>query len=239
MENLQKLYEGKAKTLYKAPNEDQIIIHFKDDTTAFNGEKKEKFHDKGIVNLAISNMILSFLEKMGIPTHTISQIDERTILAKKVKIFPIEFVVRNIATGSLLKITPFREGETLKRPLLEYFYKDDDLGDPLITKDHIDLLELCTKDQLETMNEYTLKINELLSTFFKKTGLILVDFKVEFGLTQDGNIVLGDEISPDSCRLWDKDTMEKFDKDVFRKDLGDMMQRYKEVLKRLEENNND
>jgi len=239
MEKGQKLYEGKAKILYQAPQDDQVIIYFKDDTTAFNGEKKESFHDKGKVNLAISNMILSFLENMGIPTHTISQIDEKTILAKKVKIFPVEFVVRNIATGSLLKRTPFREGETLKRPLLEYYYKDDDLGDPLITKDHIDLLELCSDKQLQIMSEYTLKINELLSTFFKKTGLILVDFKVEYGLTSKGQIVLADEISPDSCRLWDINTMEKFDKDVFRKDLGDLMQKYKEVLKRLEENTND
>ncbi len=235
MSELKKMYEGKAKILYHGPQQDEVFVYFKDDTTAFNGEKMEQFQEKGEINLKITILIFRYLEKLGIPTHYLKPVDERTILAKKVHIIPVEFIVRNIATGSLLKRTPFKEGTVLSEPLLEYFYKSDELGDPLINTNHIRLLELCSEKELAEMSEYTLKINDYLSDLFKKTGIKLVDFKVEYGRTSDGEIVLADEISPDSCRLWDFQTMEKLDKDIFRKGTGDLIEKYKEVLRRLEE----
>jgi len=228
------LYEGKAKRIYETENPNEVICEFKDSLTAFNGEKASSESGKGALNLAITTLIFEALEKEGIPTHLIKQIDETKQLVKKVDIIPIEVVVRNIAAGSLAKRLGLKEGEKLPFTIVEFYYKNDDLNDPLINDDHAMILNLVEKrDELDILREYGRKINNFLIDFFDKIGLILVDFKVEFGKDSEGNIILADEITPDSCRLWDKKTGKKMDKDLFRFDLGDIKEAYSEILKRL------
>ncbi|MEO1958642.1 MAG: phosphoribosylaminoimidazolesuccinocarboxamide synthase [Nautiliaceae bacterium] len=230
------LYEGKAKKIYKTNNPNEVICEFKDSLTAFNGEKVDKESGKGELNCEITTLIFQALEKEGIPTHLIKQIDKNKQLVKKVDIIPIEVVVRNIAAGSLCKRLGLKEGEKLKFPIVEFYYKNDELNDPLINDDHALILDLVEdKKELDILREYGKKVNEFLINFFDKVGLILVDFKIEFGKDKDGNIILADEITPDSCRLWDKKTGKKMDKDLFRFNLGDIKEAYKEVLKRLKD----
>ena len=228
------LYEGKAKKIYKTDNPNEVICEFKDSLTAFNGEKAAQEKGKGALNCEITTLIFKALEKEGIPTHLIKQIDETKLLVKKVKIIPIEVVVRNIAAGSLSKRLGLKEGEKLPFTIVEFYYKNDELNDPLINDDHAMILNLVSsRKELDTLRDYGRKINEFLSDFFDKIGLILVDFKVEFGKDKEGNIILADEITPDSCRLWDKKTGQKMDKDLFRFDLGDIKEAYEEILRRL------
>ncbi len=230
------LYEGKAKKIYQDENPDEVICEYKDSLTAFNGEKADSKSGKGALNCAITTLIFEALEKEGIPTHLIKQIDETKQLVKKVDIIPIEVVVRNIAAGSLSKRLGLKEEEKLPFTIVEFYYKNDELNDPLINDDHCMILNLVNdRKELEVLRNYGRKINEFLTSFFDKVGLILVDFKVEFGKDKNGNIILADEITPDSCRLWDKETGKKMDKDLFRFNLGDIKEAYEEVLKRLKE----
>jgi len=230
------LYEGKAKRIYKTDKENEVICEFKDSLTAFNGEKASQESGKGALNCAITTLIFEALEKEGIPTHLIKQIDETKQLVKKVDIIPIEVVVRNIVAGSLAKRLGLKEGTKLPFAIVEFYYKNDELNDPLINDDHAMILNLVEdRKELDTLREYGRKVNEFLIDFFDKVGLILVDFKIEFGKDEEGNIILADEITPDSCRLWDKQTGKKLDKDLFRFNLGDIKEAYSEVLNRLKE----
>ncbi len=230
------LYEGKAKRIYETDNPNEVICEYKDALTAFNGEKADTQSGKGALNCAITTLIFEALQKEGIPTHLIKQIDETKQLVKKVDIIPIEVVVRNIAAGSLSKRLGLKEGTKLPFSIVEFYYKNDELNDPLINDDHAMILNLVDeRKELDILREYGRKVNEFLIDFFDKTGLILVDFKIEFGKDTNGNIILADEITPDSCRLWDKKTGKKMDKDLFRFDLGDINEAYKEVLKRIKE----
>ncbi len=230
------LYEGKAKRIYETENPNEVICEYKDSLTAFNGEKADTQSGKGALNCAITTLIFEALEKEGIPTHLIKQIDETKQLVKKVDIIPIEVVVRNIAAGSLSKRLGLKEGEKLPFSIVEFYYKNDELNDPLINDDHAMILNLVNdRKELDILREYGRKINKFLIDFFDKIGLILVDFKIEFGKDKDGHIILADEITPDSCRLWDKKTGKKMDKDLFRFDLGDINEAYQEVLKRIKE----
>ena len=230
------LYEGKAKRIYETDNPNEVICEFKDSLTAFNGEKASSESGKGALNCAITTLIFEALEKEGIPTHLIKKIDDTKQLVKKVKIIPIEVVVRNIAAGSLSKRLGLKEGEKLPFTIVEFYYKNDDLNDPLINDDHAMILNLVDdRKELDILREYGRKVNEFLTQFFDKVGLILVDFKIEFGKDNEGNIILADEITPDSCRLWDKKTGKKMDKDLFRFDLGDINEAYTEVLNRLKD----
>jgi len=230
------LYEGKAKRIYSTDNPNEVICEFKDSLTAFNGEKASSESGKGALNCAITTLIFEALEKEGIPTHLIKQIDETKQLVKKVDIIPIEVVVRNIAAGSLSKRLGLKEGTKLPFTIVEFYYKNDDLNDPLINDDHAMILNLVSsRDELDILREYGRKINDFLVKFFDKIGLILVDFKIEFGKDSKGNIILADEITPDSCRLWDKETGKKMDKDLFRFDLGDIKEAYTEILNRLKD----
>lgn len=233
------LYEGKAKQVYLTDKEDEYVIHYKDDATAGNGVKHEQFAGKGVLNNTMSCIIFDMLEEAGIKTHMIEKINERDIRVKKVEIFPLEIIVRNITTGSFCKRLGFPEGIVLDEPIFEMSYKNDEYGDPLINDDHAIALNLVTREELTYIKETTLKINELLKDFFLSMNLKLVDFKIEFGKTKDGDILLADEISPDSCRLWDVDTNQKFDKDVFRQDIGNLIETYKAVLARMEKNNKE
>ena len=230
------LYEGKAKRIYETENPNEVICEYKDSLTAFNGEKADTQSGKGALNCAITTLIFEALEKEGIPTHLIKQIDETKQLVKKVNIIPIEVVVRNIAAGSLSKRLGLKEGTKLPFSIVEFYYKNDELNDPLINDDHAMILNLVDeRKELDILRDYGRKINEFLIDFFDKIGLILVDFKIEFGKDTNGNIILADEITPDSCRLWDKKTGKKMDKDLFRFDLGDINEAYQEVLKRIKE----
>lgn len=228
------LYEGKAKQVYEGQNENEYIIHYKDDATAGNGAKHDLFEGKGVLNNTISCIIFEMLEKAGIKTHMIEKLNERDIRVKKVEIFPLEVIIRNITTGSFCKRLGAPEGIVLETPIFEICYKNDDYGDPLINEDHAVALNLCTREEYAYIKEATLKINELLKAFFLEFNLKLVDFKIEFGKTPDGTILLADEISPDSCRLWDVDTNQKYDKDVFRQNTGDLIETYKAVLARMQ-----
>lgn len=230
---MEKLYEGKAKEVYLTEKADEYIIRYKDDATAGNGEKKATIVGKGELNLAITTMIFEMLEKNGIKTHYIETINNTDMRVKKVTIMPLEVIVRNITAGSFAKRYGVEEGKVLNQPTFELSYKDDDLGDPLMCEDHAIALGVITKEEYDYLREETLKINELLKEFFLQINLKLVDFKIEFGKTDDGQILLADEISPDTCRLWDKDTNQKLDKDIFRRDLGDLTEGYKEVLNRM------
>ncbi len=227
------IYEGKAKQIFSTDQDDQVIVHFKDDATAFNGQKKGQITGKGKINNKISNFFFELLEEKGIKTHLIKELNERDSMVKKVDIILVEVVMRNIVAGSLSKRIGIEEGVVLDKPVLEYYYKDDNLGDPLINNFHIEVLELATGSDLEKINEMAFKINKILKEFLDKREIDLVDFKLEFGYTGDGEIVLADEISPDTCRFWDSNTKEKLDKDRFRRDLGDVESAYKEMLKRI------
>ena len=233
-----KLYEGKAKIIYETKDKNIVIQHFKDDATAFNNLKKAKVEGKGVLNNRISEYILTNLSECGIKTHFIKRLNMREQLIKKAEIFPIEFIVRNIATGSLTKRLGISEGTVLEKPLLEYCYKKDELEDPIISKEHIFTFGWAEKKQIETIDKMTLRINDLLSGIFRGIGIKLIDFKIEYGITWNSDtnkkeIVLADEISPDTCRLWDIKTEKKLDKDRFRKDLGNVIQGYQEVARRL------
>ena len=233
-----KLYEGKAKIIYETKDKNLVIQHFKDDATAFNNLKKAKVEGKGVLNNRISEYILTNLSQCGIKTHLIKRLNMREQLIKKAEIFPIEFIVRNIATGSLTKRLGISEGTILEKPLLEYCYKKDELNDPIISKEHIYSFGWATKEEIETIDGMSLRINDILIGMFRAIGIKLVDFKIEYGKawnkdTEKKEIVLADEISPDTCRLWDAKTEKKLDKDRFRKDLGDLIPAYTEVAKRL------
>ncbi len=230
-----KLYEGKAKILYEGPEKGTAIQHFKDDATAFNNQKKATVEGKGVLNNRISEHIFNNLNQIGIKTHLIKRINMREQLVQLVKIFPIEFIVRNVATGSLTKKLGIPDGTILSKPLLEYSYKNDDLGDPLVAREHILEFKWATENELETINKLCLRINDFMQGMFRGIGIKLVDFKLEFGksATDDKKIYLADEISPDTCRLWDVVSEKKLDKDRFRKDLGNVIQAYQEVARRL------
>ena len=232
MEKLDMLYEGKAKKVYKTDDENAYIVEYKDDATAFNGLKKGTIAGKGVINNKMSNLMFRLLEEKGIPTHYIEELSDRETAVRKVEIVPLEVIVRNIAAGSFSKRYGVPEGSELKCTILEYSYKNDDLGDPLMCESHALALKLVTKEQLETVKKYASIVNETLKEFFLEKGLKLIDFKIEFGL-YDGEVILADEISPDTCRLWDVKTGEKMDKDRFRRDLGNVEETYAEVLKRV------
>jgi len=228
------IYEGKAKRIYATDKSDEVICEYKDALTAFNGEKASSEAGKGALNLAITTLIFEALEKSGIPTHLISKLSDTEQLVKKCDIILIEVVVRNIAAGSLAKRVGVEEGEKLPFTIVEFYYKNDELNDPLINDDHCMILNLVeNRKELDILRDYGLKVNDFLVEFFGDAGMTLVDFKIEFGKDKDGNIILADEITPDSCRLWDKETGKKMDKDIFRQDLGDLKSAYEEVLKRI------
>ena len=228
------LYEGKAKKLYKTEDPDLLIAEFKDDLTAFNAQKKGQEQGKGALNCQISTQLFKLLEENGIETHLVETIDQNHQLVKKVEIIPIEVVVRNTATGSLTKRLGIEDGKELPFVLVEFYLKDDDLNDPIICDDHCIMMGLVeAREELDMLREKAKKINDILKDFFAKRRLKLVDFKVEFGKDKEGNILLSDEISPDSCRFWDMDTGEKMDKDRFRQNLGNVKVAYEEVLKRI------
>ena len=229
------LYSGKAKNIYSTDDPSLCVLEHRDDATALNGLKKGSFEDKGVLNNTISAQIFELLAENGVPTHFVKKLSDRETLAKVVKIIPLEVIIRNVAAGSFSKKYGVEEGSALKSVVLEYSLKDDDLGDPLINDSHILALGIATAEQLDTIARYTLRVNELLRAFFLDCNLILVDFKIEFGTTEDGEILLADEFSPDSCRLWDKNTGEKMDKDRFRRDMGGFAEAYKEVLRRMKE----
>ena len=227
------LYEGKAKQLFQCENNEEIYIHYKNSATAFNGEKKEEFDKKGILNNTITSFIFEYLERNGIETHFIKKVNDTDQICKHVKIIPLEVITRNIVAGSMAKRYGLEEGMKLKKPIFELSYKNDELNDPLINDDHAIALGIVSEEELSFIKKETEKINELLKKFFLKAGLILVDFKKEKKKTSDGKIILSDEISPDTCRLWDVKTRNKLDKDRFRRNLGSVMDAYEEVLRRI------
>ncbi|MFR2316559.1 phosphoribosylaminoimidazolesuccinocarboxamide synthase [Terrisporobacter sp.] len=227
------LYEGKAKQIYTTDNDNEFVVYYKDDATAFNGEKKAEIASKGILNNKISTIMFEELAREGIESHFIKSISDREMLVKKVEILPLEVIVRNITAGSFCKRYGVEEGIVLDQPIFEMSYKNDEFGDPLLNDDHAVALNLATREEIEFLRNQTLKINEIMKRFFLKMDLKLVDFKLEFGKDSDGKIILADEISPDTCRLWDVNTNEKLDKDRFRRDLGDLVEGYEEVLARL------
>jgi len=233
LKKLEQVYEGKAKKVFSTDDPDLFIVDYKDDATAFNGEKKGTIAGKGVINNRVTNHLMKLLETKGIPTHFVEELSERETLVKKVKIVPIEVIVRNIAAGSLSKRLGLAEGTKLASTVLEYCYKDDALGDPMINDYHIAALNLATPAELEKISAYSFKVNNILSEYLKDLGIELIDFKLEFGRAKDGSIVLADEISPDTCRFWDSKTGEKLDKDRFRRDLGGVEDAYREILKRL------
>ncbi|WP_288478984.1 phosphoribosylaminoimidazolesuccinocarboxamide synthase [uncultured Clostridium sp.] len=230
----EKLYEGKAKQIFRTDNEGNVIVHYKDDATAFNGEKKAEIQNKGILNNQITSMIFQMLNKNGVKTHFIEKLNDRDQLCKKVEIVPLEVIVRNVAAGSMAKRLGLEEGYKLKTTVFELSYKDDSLGDPLINDYHAVGIGATTFEELEKIYEMTEKINNLLKDFFKKQNIDLIDFKIEFGRLQNGEVILADEISPDTCRFWDSTTGEKLDKDRFRRDMGNVEEAYIEILKRIE-----
>ncbi|MDR2808498.1 MAG: phosphoribosylaminoimidazolesuccinocarboxamide synthase [Spirochaetaceae bacterium] len=230
----EKLYEGKAKIVYATDDEELVIVHYKDDTTAFNGEKKETIADKGIINNKIASNLFALLEKGGVPTHFVSRLNDRDMLCKKVEIVPLEVIVRNTIAGSMAKRLGLAEGAVLKTPVFELSYKNDALGDPLINEYHALALGASTWIELEAIKSLAFTVNEMLSGFFKRRGIRLVDFKLEFGRSAGGALVLADEISPDTCRFWDISTGDKLDKDRFRRDLGSVKESYLEILHRIE-----
>lgn len=232
MDKLEMIYEGKAKRVFKTDNPDVYHIVYKDDATAFNGVKKGTILDKGAVNNQMSAILFEMLEKKGVPTHFIELLNEREMLVKAVKIVPIEVIMRNIAAGSLAKRLGLEEGTVMDSTVLEFCYKDDALGDPIINEYHIKAINLATDEQIETIKKYAFIINEALVEYFAERKMKLVDFKIEFGIYK-GEVILADEISPDTCRLWDSETNEKLDKDRFRRDLGNVEEAYQEVLSRL------
>ena len=233
MKKLEQLYEGKAKKVFKTDDPECYIVDYKDDATAFNGLKKGSISGKGVINNKMSNLLMAKLEKDGIPTHFVEELSDRETLVKRVSIVPLEVIIRNIAAGSFAKRYGVEEGTPLEIPTIEFSYKNDALGDPLINTYHAIALKLATEAEIETIKKYAFEINRQLQALWKECGVTLVDFKLEFGKTSDGTVVLADEISPDTCRLWDSETGEKLDKDRFRRDLGGVEAAYEEVMKRL------
>jgi len=227
------LYEGKAKRIYATNEEDVVWVEYKDSATAFNGEKKATITGKGRLNNEITSLLFSKLEEQGIESHFIKRISVTEQLVKKVDIIPLETVVRNLSAGSFSKRVGMEEGISLLRPIVEFYYKDDALGDPLLTEDHIEILQLASKAEVEILKEKALEVNKVLAELFSEIGIRLVDFKLEFGKLGSGEIVLADEISPDTCRLWDMETNEKLDKDVFRRNLGSLTDAYETIFARL------
>jgi len=233
MEKTVQLYEGKAKKVFATNDENLCIVSYKDDATAFNGLKKGTIMGKGAINNRVTNHLMKLLEKNGIPTHFVEELSDRETVVKKVSIVPLEVIVRNIAAGSLAKRLGLDEGTKMSRTVLEFCYKDDALGDPMVNDYHILAMGFATEEELKLISDYSLKINKILSDYLKDVNIELIDFKLEFGKTSDGTIVLADEISPDTCRFWDSTTGEKLDKDRFRRDLGGVEDAYNEILKRL------
>ena len=234
MEKKEQLYEGKAKKVFATEDPQLLIVQYKDDATAFNGVKKGTIVGKGIINNQMSNRLMAMLESEGVPTHFVLELSQRETLVKRVSIVPLEVIVRNIAAGSFSKRYGVDEGVVFDQPTIEFSYKNDELGDPLLNTKHALALKVATPEEIETIERYSLKINEVLKSCWLSCGVILVDFKLEFGRLADGTIVLADEISPDTCRLWDSKTHEKLDKDRFRRDLGGVEEAYAEIMKRLE-----
>lgn len=235
MENITKteqLYEGKAKKVYATNNPDYVIVDYKDDATAFNGEKKGTITGKGAINNKMTNFMFKLLEKEGVPTHLVEEISDRETIVKKVEIVPLEVIVRNVAAGSFSKKLGIEEGTPLKQPTLEFSYKNDYLGDPFINRYYALGLDLATEKEIEDITKYAFKVNEFMLKFFKEIGIDLIDFKIEFGRFHD-QIILADEISPDTCRFWDSKTHEKLDKDRFRRDMGGVEEAYQEMMKRV------
>ncbi len=232
MEKKELLYEGKAKQVYATEKDDEVIMYYKDDATAFNGVKKGQIEDKGVLNNSITTMLFELVEKNGVKTHFIKKLDERNQLCRKVQIVPLEVIVRNVAAGSMAKRLGLEEGSPLKTTVFEICYKEDKYDDPLINDTHAVAIGLSTFEELKTIYSMTSKINEILKEFFLKQDIKLIDFKVEFG-RYNGEILLADEISPDTCRLWDAKTNEKLDKDRFRRDMGSVKEAYEEILKRI------
>ena len=233
MEKLNQLYEGKAKKVFATEDENLVIVSYKDDATAFNGLKKGQIEGKGAINNKMSNMLMQMLEKHGVATHFVEELSDRDTVVKKVSIVPLEVIIRNVSAGSFAKRYGVEEGITFDEPTIEFSYKNDDLGDPLINAYHEIALKLATKEEIETIKTMAFKVNEVMKEYFKKIGVDLIDFKLEFGRLSDGTIVLADEISPDTCRFWDSETHEKLDKDRFRRDLGGVEDAYKEMMKRV------
>ena len=233
MEKLNQIYEGKAKKVYATSDENLYIVSYKDDATAFNGLKKGTIVGKGVINNRMSNLLMQMLETQGVPTHFVEELNDRDTVVKKVSIVPLEVIIRNISAGSFAKRYGVEEGIVFDQPTIEFSYKNDDLGDPLINRYHALALKLATKDEIDAIEAMAFKVNEVLKAYFLKLNITLVDFKLEFGRLPDGKIVLADEISPDTCRFWDKDTGEKLDKDRFRRDLGGVEDAYNEVMRRL------
>jgi phosphoribosylaminoimidazole-succinocarboxamide synthase len=233
MEKLEQVYEGKAKKVFKTDDPELYIVDYKDDATAFNGLKKGTISGKGVINNRVSNFMMKMLESKGVPTHLVEEISPRETIVRRVKIVPLEVIIRNKAAGSFSKRYGVPEGTELASPVLEYSYKNDALGDPMINDSHILALRIASKEDLETISSMALKINDIMKEYFAGVGIELIDFKLEFGRTGDGKIILADEISPDTCRFWDIKTHEKLDKDRFRRDLGNVEGAYQEILKRL------
>lgn len=231
----EQLYEGKAKKVYATENPELLIVSYKDDATAFNGLKKGTIPGKGVINNRMSNLLMQRLEKAGIPTHFVRQLSDRETLVKRVSIVPLEVIIRNIAAGSFSERYGVDEGFVFETPTIEFSYKNDELGDPLLSEYHAIAMKLATREEIDTIKRYAFGVNEQLKAFWAECGVTLVDFKLEFGRLPDGSIVLADEISPDTCRLWDSITHEKLDKDRFRRDLGGVENAYAEVMKRLTE----
>lgn len=226
MEKTEQLYEGKAKKVYATTDAELCIVSYKDDATAFNGLKKGTIAGKGVVNNRMTNLLMQLLEQAGVPTHFVKELSERDTLVKKVKIVPLEVIIRNVSAGSFAKRYGVEEGIVFDEPTIEFSYKNDDLGDPLINSYHALALKLATKEEIETIKKYAFKVNEVLKAYFLHLGVKLIDFKLEFGRLGDGTIVLADEISPDTCRFWDAKTNEKLDKDRFRRDMGGVEDAY-------------
>ena len=226
------IYEGKAKKLFTTGDPDEVLQYFKDDATAFNAQKRGTILDKGIINNKVSERLFRLLEENGVPTHFVERKSDREMLTKKVTIVPVEVVVRNVIAGSLAKRLGLKEGEAIQPPIVEWYYKNDALGDPLIADEHVRLLKLATPEQMAEIKGLALKVNSVLQPFFAARRMVLVDFKLEFGV-HNGRLILADEISPDTCRFWDQATRESMDKDRFRKDLGKIEEAYQEVLKRV------
>ena len=232
MEKKEQLYEGKAKKVFATDDANLVIVDYKDDATAFNGEKKGTITGKGVINV-MSNHMFQLLEQQGVPTHFVEQLSERETLVKKVSIVPLEVIIRNISAGSFAKRFGVEEGIVFDEPTIEFSYKNDELGDPLMNAYHAIALKAATREEIETIKAMAFKVNEVMKQYFDTLNVILVDFKLEFGKTADGKIVLADEISPDTCRLWDKTTKEKLDKDRFRRDMGGVEEAYQEIMKRV------
>lgn len=232
MEKKEQLYEGKAKKVFATEDPDLVIVSYKDDATAFNGQKKGTISGKGAVNNRMTNYMFGLLEKAGVPTHLVEELNDRETVVKKVEIVPLEVIVRNVAAGSFSKKLGIEEGRKLSCPTLEFSYKNDDLGDPFINDYYALALDLATKEEIETISKYAFMVNDFMVGFFKKLGVDLIDFKIEFGRFH-GKILLADEISPDTCRFWDSETHEKLDKDRFRRDMGGVEDAYQEMMKRV------